>query len=243
MSETLTTLQKTVPSYLYQEYNDDENLQAFVDAYNTMTQQYVNLFNQVNLPIYTGPVVAAGLLDVVGNGLYGVPRPALPLGFVRKIGPLNTWGPNFSVPVNTDRTIGSETSYPASDDIYRRCLTWMFFKGDGNVFSIRFLKRRVMRFLTGTNGIDPGVSQTYQVSVTFGVGNQVAIRILQGLRTVTGGALPGRFYPNELNTTPNQLNTTFQNLPTFAVAGQLQAAINAGILTLPFQFTYVVVVN
>jgi len=39
-----TTLTKVIPSYLYQEYSDDDDLQAFVMAYNGLAQQYVTWF-------------------------------------------------------------------------------------------------------------------------------------------------------------------------------------------------------
>ncbi|HET8686956.1 MAG TPA: hypothetical protein VFM18_09875, partial [Methanosarcina sp.] len=42
----------TIKSYLYQEYQDDLDLQAFVNAYNAYTQSYVDWYNQTALPIY-----------------------------------------------------------------------------------------------------------------------------------------------------------------------------------------------
>ena len=97
-----------------------------------------------------------------------------------------------------------------------------------------------MRFLVGANGTAPNIDQTYQVSVTFGVGNQVNITLVTGERRVTGGALFNAFAPN---TVPfNALETTFEPLAPLPNAAILKEAIDSGVLELPFQFTYVVTV-
>lgn len=168
------TLQNTIPSYLYTQYADDDDLQAFVASYNTITQKYINTFNQLNLPIYTG--LSGALLDWVGRGVYGYPRPTLPATGASTIGPLNTYGPDFFVPLNTQETTVA-TNFVTTDDIYKRLLTWHFYKGDGKVFNIQWLKRRIKRFLIGTNGTAPFIDQTYEISVGFSPGNIVDIVI------------------------------------------------------------------
>jgi len=166
------TLQNTIPSYLYTQYADDDDLQAFVASYNAITQKYVNTFNQLNLPIYTG--LSGDLLDWVGRGVYGYPRPTLPATGGSEIGPINTYGPDFFVPLNSQETTVA-TNYITTDDIYKRLLTWHFYKGDGKFFNISWLKRRILRFLIGTDGTAPIIDQTYDVSVTFSPGNVVDI--------------------------------------------------------------------
>jgi hypothetical protein len=168
------TLQTTIPSYLYTQYADDDDLQAFVASYNAITQKYVNTFNQLNLPIYTN--LSGDLLDWVGRGVYGYPRPTLPATGGSEIGPVNTYGPDFFVPLNTQETTPA-TNYVTTDDIYKRLLTWHFYKGDGKFFTISWLKRRVVRFLTGLNGTAPAIDQTYDVSVTLSTGNVVDITL------------------------------------------------------------------
>jgi len=170
------TLQNTIPSYLYQQYSDDDDLQAFVASYNTITQQYINTFNNLNLPVYTLDSISGDLLDWVGAGIYGYPRPSLPGTMASDIGPLDTYGPNYKVPLNTQTTT-TATSSITTDDIYKRLLTWHFYKGDGKVFNMRWLKQRIMRFLIGTNGTAPNLPQTYQINVTFGTGNAINITI------------------------------------------------------------------
>jgi hypothetical protein len=168
----MTTLQKTIPSYLYTQYADDDDLQAFVASYNQITQSYVNTFNQLNLPVYTK--LSGALLDWVGRGVYGYPRPTIPAVAASVIGPVNTYGPDFFVPLNTQESTAA-SNYNTTDDIYKRLLTWHFYKGDGKVFNISWLKRRIVRFLYGADGISPVITQTYDIGVTFSAGNNVNI--------------------------------------------------------------------
>lgn len=163
-------------SYLYQQYNDDEDLQAFVDAFNEIAQAYVDWFNALNLPNYTADPVSGALLDWVALGLYGIARPSLPAGRSHAEGPFNSFEIN-GVPFNYYADLGGSQFYATSDDTFRRIITWLFFKGDGKVFNVRWLKRRIARFLAGVNGVDFGVADTYGISVTFDPGNQVSIHV------------------------------------------------------------------
>jgi hypothetical protein len=162
-----TTLQSVIKSYLYVQFNDDDHLLAMVEAYNAYAQSYIDYLNALNLPIYTSDPVSGALLDWVGTNLYGYPRPGIPIAGKAGEGPYNTYQFN-SLTINGD-TLGQPSSFtPASDDVYRRVLTWHFYKGDGHQFTTPWLKRRITRFLNGPNGTDilPG-AQTYDVSVTF----------------------------------------------------------------------------
>jgi len=180
----MSTLQKTIPAYLYQQYFDDDDLQAFVAAYNSITQKYVNTFNQLNLPIYTG--LSGDLLDWIGKGLYGYPRPTFSGVADITIGPLNTYGPDDSVPLNSQRVIFGSPSPVTTDDIYKRLLTWHFYKGDGKVFSIPWLKRRLKRFLVGTSGTAPHIDNTHDINIVFVAPKAVLITIES---TLIGGYL------------------------------------------------------
>ena len=208
-----TTLAGILPAYVFEEYADDVNIQAFFSAFNGIAQQYQNWFNQVNLPIYTQPQIAGSLLDWVAAGIYGIERPSLPYGNVTGIGPLNTWGMNAYV-LNTFSTSGVINDFTTTDDIFKRIITWFFFKGDGQQFSIGWLKRRIMRFLIGSAGTSPNIDNTYPISVTFGEGNSVAITI-----TLSSGA-------------PITLLT----------AQVFQAAVQSGAVSLPFQFSFSVAI-
>lgn len=234
-----TSLTKTIPSYLYVEYNDDDDLQAFVSAYNSLAQDYVDTFNDLNLPIYTSDPVSGSLLDWVAQGLYGILRPTLADRAAQFIGPFNTYAFN-TLGFNEGLLIGSSGSAPVNDDIFRRIITWRFYKGDGKTFNIRWLKRRVMRFLDGTNGVSYNVDTTYPVSVTFGTGNQVNINLLPGVRNITSGAF---FNGMGFNTTVfNGYESTFTPYPAIPNAAILKEAIETGVLELPFQFEYIVTI-
>lgn len=234
-------LTKTIPSYAYFQYQDDADILAFVQSFNSLSQDFVDWFVSIGLPIYTGPVIVGPLLDWVAEGLYGSPgRPALPSGQNQNSGTYNTLAYN-TTPYNGYNVKGPQNFFATTDDIYKRILTWNFYKGDGNTFNIRWLKRRIMRFLTGLNGTDPGINQTYQVSVSFGVDNQVNIRLLTGIRTITGGALYNRNTYGRM--TYGTLTSTFVSLAKFQLAPILKSAIDSGAVELPFQYTYVVNVS
>lgn len=235
-----TTLLNTIPSYLYQQYTDDDDLQAFVASYNDFAQAYVTWFAYVNLPDYTGDPISGDLLDWVAEGLYGIRRPVLPSGFNRNVGPLNTYAFN-GLALNAGRIIAPESYYITTDDIFKRIITWHFFKGDGKVFDIRWLKRRVKRFLTGTNGTWGETDQTYDVSVTFGVGHQVNINLQSTRRFSTGGAILNVGVYNKF--VPNVADTSAVIVPISPYVPIFKAAVEAGVLELPFQFDYVVNVN
>lgn len=235
-----TTLTRTIPSYLYQQYNDDDDLQAFVDAYNSIAQDYVTWFAEIGLPIYTGAQISGALLDWVAAGLYGMTRPRLPSGRVQTLGPLNTYAFNTMV-LNLLRLEGPSSFYLTSDDIFKRILTWHLFKGDSKTFNVRWLKRRVMRFLTGIDGTGGEVDQTYQVSVTFGTDHQVNINLQSTRRYARGGAILGAGLMNSFYL--NEFVTTSVVVPVSPLVGVFKAAVDAGVLELPFQFTWIVNTN
>jgi hypothetical protein len=200
-----TTLLTTIPSYLYRQYADDEDLQAFIDSQNELQQEYLDAFNGLNLPIY--PLLSGSLLDWVASGLYGMTRPTLSSGRSVTIGPFNTYAPNQGVvPFNHFEFSESSTFVETTDDVFKRILTWHFFKGDGQVFNVRWLKRRIARFLYGVDGVDYGVADTYDISVTFGIGGQVNIHVTIDAQAfkeaVDSGALELPFQYTWVVTTP-----------------------------------------
>jgi hypothetical protein len=68
-------------------------------------------------------------------------------------------------------------AYTNTDDLFKRAMTWLLYRGDGTTFNIRWLKRRIYRFLNGANGADISVAATYPIGVTFGGGGLVKISI------------------------------------------------------------------
>jgi len=225
-------LTKIIPSYLYQQYNDDSDLQSFVSAYNTLSQQYLDWFNQLNLPIYTKQSGAS--LDWVAKGIYGLTRPVLPEGGYIDKGVYNTDYLN-TLPFNQNIRIAPNSYYVTTDDIFQRCITWNFYKGDGYQFNVTWLKRRIARFLSGVNGTDPFLQQTYQISVTFTSNNVVNIHIYSGINSKKGNSLLDNF---ELNQVPLNAESQYISLIPVDLAPILKSGINSGVLQVPFQYNF-----
>lgn len=161
---TVTELLPAFGSYLYVQYADDVNLQSFVDAYNVYSQAYLDYVNDINLPVYTNGNISGLLLDWVAAGIYGMVRPGLPIRGTSDQGPFNTWLFN-SIPFNGFLPGKQSGFIQTTDDTFKRCITWFFYKGDGKVFTPTWLKRRINRFLTGVDGADVPNDTTYDVSV------------------------------------------------------------------------------
>jgi hypothetical protein len=267
----VTGLTTVIPSYLYQEYSDDDDLQGFVAAQNDMQQDFVDTFNALNLPIYPGPIVSGKLLDWVGQGLYGMARPAFGSGIPVLMGPLNTYGPNWwfqmwdPVPPSTSITFGlneievlkPEDIVITNDDVYRRILTWHFYKGDGNYFDVRWYKRRVWRFIMGVDGTSPEqnenwfIANTEQISVSLGADRNVTTRFVLGKRTVTGGSMLNRWGPNgfgipfglgapakQIDIQLNDLEGVYSPYLPLPFMSTFKDALDAGILEVPYQFDF-----
>jgi hypothetical protein len=157
----------TIKSYAYQQYQDDLDIAAFIDAYNTMTQEYVTWCNTVNLPIYTG--LSGYMLDWIGAGIYGLPRPVVSVSSGSVYGITDYGAATYGA--------GSSSSSPVTDDIYKRVLTWKLYRGDGFYFSIKWLKKRIKRFLVGVNGTSPAIDNTSEIYVSVLPTNEIAITI------------------------------------------------------------------
>lgn len=146
-------LQDVIYSYLYLQYSDDQDLQAFVASQNSLAQGYLDWFNSTPLGLYTSPNINGPLLDWIGNGVYGISRPVLSNQSSSMIAGYNSAAYN-TVPYNGGTFTSSGSATLASDDIYKRAMTWDLYRGDGQVFTMGWLKNRVNRFLNGVNGTD-----------------------------------------------------------------------------------------
>lgn len=161
-------LQQVIPSYLYQEYADDDNLQAFVNSFNSLAQGYLDWFNYAPLAVYTAAGINDALLDWTATGIYGIPRPVL--SNVSNQTQAGFGEIHFGqLAYGTLDYITTGSSNLASDDLYKRVLTWNLYKGDGQHFCMQWLKNRIARFLQGANGSDTDVLQ-YQPSISVANG-------------------------------------------------------------------------
>lgn len=204
-----TSLTTIIPSYLYQQYFDDDDLQAFVTSYNGAAQTVLDQLLALGLPIYTG--LSSDLLDWVGEGLYGLKRPVIAISDLHGYGPFNTWVTN-TLAFSAGSVTGTTQIFNVTDEIYKRIITWHFYKGDGKQFTISWLKRRVARFLAGVSGTAPSVDDLSQISVTFPARGNARITIFSG-----------------------SIDTSY--------ASVLQAGLISGVLPLPFQIAFDVLIQ
>jgi hypothetical protein len=161
-----TVLQAIIPAYPYIQYADDDDIQAFFMAQNEYAGEYLLWYQSLNMPIYTGGIVTGSFLDYVGTNLYDTPRPYITTGSESYIAATATFFAG-QLATATRKITSSETLQSVSDDIYRRVITWNFYKGDGFQFSIPWLKRRINRFMFGLNGISPNPQDnTFAVSIS-----------------------------------------------------------------------------
>jgi len=263
-----------IPSYLYQQYYDDQDLQAFVSAYNSLSQEYLNWMDTLNLPIYTTKTGAS--LYWIARGIYGITRPALATPFqVSLLGVYDTV-PYDTTAYSENITAFPISFYPVTDDYFKRIITWNFYKGDGFQYTTQWLKRRVFRFLFGLDGVSPFIDQTYSggipavltgctisgTTLTVGAvtsgaiipymtlsgdgvtepcyivsGSELTWTISRSLTISSPTAMKGLNGVGVTYTAPNTIVITIPDLP---IAPIFQAAIQAGVLAVPFQYTYTI---
>ena len=65
-------LSQTLQAYLYEEYADDPDLPAIIDALNEIQQYYLDWFTGIGLAYYPG--LSGDMLNWIAHGVYGVQR-------------------------------------------------------------------------------------------------------------------------------------------------------------------------
>lgn len=206
-------IEKIIPAYLYTQYNDDKNIQSFVDAYNEVAQSLYSWLRDSRLSIFQGGYNSGEQLKWVVKGIYGQDVPILQSTKRAGKGPYNTIEYNF-LPFDAYQQLYNNDVVVVSDDLFKRVLTWNFYRGDGKQFSVPWLKRRVMRFLNGIDGEDISNDQHWPISVSFD-GDNVKIVI-----NTTGEGFPSSQPPNSL----------FDFAPLF------KGAMEGGILNMPYYY-------
>lgn len=142
------------------------------------------------------------------------------------------------IPLNSTVTIGPAQFAIVNDDIFRRIITWHFYKGDGKHFNIRWLKRRVMQFCIGVDGIWINPPDTHQISVEFGVGNTATITLESEQTTIKRSSALNTGVFNSYAYNSYQLNIT--HFPPVPNAALFKQAADEGILELPFMLNWTV---
>ncbi|EKN3637428.1 hypothetical protein ACNKYB_000867 [Yersinia enterocolitica] len=223
-------LDDIIRAYLYQQYNDDENIQAFVDAYNTLAKDIYGWMKDANLPVFVGGYNAGDQLRWIALGIYGVKPPVLSSDKRRISGPFNAMLFN-QLPYNGRVVKNESEQVVASDDVFKRVMTWNYYKGDGFNFTIPWLKRRIMRFLTGVDGVDVVNDQRWSISVLFS-SSGASISIVKGYRKLTSSSL---YNASTFNTRSfNQKTSVLIKSNEYEFASLFKQAFDSGLLHMPF---------
>lgn len=223
-------LEDIIRSYLYTQYNDDDNIRAFVTAYNTMAKNIYDWMRTANLPIFVGGYNSGDQLRWIARGIYGVKPPVLASGRQLVLWAFNTFTFN-TVPFNTRKVINQSEQVVVSDDLFKRIMTWNFYKGDGFYFTIPWLKRRIMRFLTGINGVDVVNDQHWSISVLFS-GGGASVSIIKGFRKLTDSSV---YNAQAFNSRAyNQKTSVLIKSNEYEYASLFKQAFDSGLLHMPF---------
>ena len=225
MSESFSSIpiQDIIPSYVYDQFSDDSDVQAFADSFNALAQDYLDWFNQTPLSLYTSPYIYGPLLDWTGNGIYGIARPVISTLLNEYTGSFNTRTFNTSS-FNTFYSSQTGTTQIANDDIYKRVMTWILYKGDGMQVSIPWLKKRIARFISGSNGSDVSVDNLNIVSI-----EPVNVHAKGAFNTFA-------FNTMAFNSYQKPQNHAFEiSVPATAISQIFYALFVQGVLPVPFQ--------
>ena len=216
---------------MYEEYNDDADLLAFVNAYNTLAQGYLTWFNDTPLGLYTSPNISGQLLDWTAAGIYGIPRPVISSLMTRTVGALNSLPMNTAA-LNKHTIFRSGNAQPASDDLYKRVLTWILYKNDGIQTSLQWFRRRIARFLYGANGSDISLDEVLNVSII-----QPNLPAVGSMATVP---MNTRAMNTRASRTQKTARTLEIQIPSSTIAQQFASLLAQGYLPVPFQVSYTV---
>lgn len=223
-------LENIIKSYLYTQYNDDDDIQAFVSAYNAMAQEIYTWMLNANLPVFVGGYNVGDQLKWIARGIYGVKPPVLISGKSQTLGAYNSFVYN-QLPFNGYKVVNQSEQAVFSDDLFKRIMTWNFYKGDGYYFTIPWLKRRIMRFLTGVDGVDIVNDQHWSISVLFS-DTGASVSIIKGFRKLTNSGL---YNTSQFNTRAfNQKTSVLIKSNEYEYAALFKQAFDSGLLHMPF---------
>lgn len=229
------SLQEIAPAYLYTEYADDSDLQAFVTSYNQITQSYLDWFNTTPIGVYTSPNIAGNLLDWVGNGVYGIERPYLSSISKKTVGGATNTASTNTAATNSRKTIQSGTSQGVTDDVYKRVLTWHSYLGDGRQMSVPWLKKRVARFIYGSYGADIPVSEIQNIGVLIPKLPPVGACNSRATNTMA---------TNSRRSSSKQAKRALTiTVPNGQISQQFQTLLHEGYLAIPFQIKFTVLIT
>ncbi|WBA60278.1 hypothetical protein [Citrobacter sp. 21OH12SH02A-Citro] len=135
------------------------------------------------------------------------------------------------LPFNGRKIVNQSEQVVVSDDLFKRIMTWNFYKGDGYYFTIPWLKRRIIRFLTGVDGVDVVNDQRWSISVLFS-GSGASITIIKGYRKLTDSTIFNSFSFN--SRAYNQKKNVLIKSNEYDYAPLFKQAFDSGLLHMPF---------
>ncbi len=230
-------LQSPPIAYLYDQYNDDATLQAFVNAFNAIAQGYLDWFNATPLSVYTDSSISWALLDWIAQGVYGITRPSISSETTTEYGEWNT-APWNTVPFNGFVIDISGGIQVASDDVFKRLMTWILYRGDGVQMTMQWLRRRVARFIYGTGGTDIDLGLLQNISIAAGAG--ATSNIIAGTNSAaTNSMATNSAKPKSGSAGASIYNITIPNLPA---SKSFLALVKARMIPMPMQFDFEVTI-
>ncbi|WP_196424728.1 hypothetical protein [Commensalibacter melissae] len=135
--------------YLYLQWKEDDNLDAFVKVHNETTDKYLDEIRKLNIPNYK--TKNGKFLDYVAKNLYGISRkPLLNAQTIVEMG-INIDDPNTISP-NDAKILSNSFRHEITDIEFRKIIEWNVYREDGFHFTIPWLKRRLSRFLSYSSG-------------------------------------------------------------------------------------------
>lgn len=223
---------KILPAYPFIQYRDDENIVAFFDAYNELAQEYLTVFNKLNLGFWPSEIINAEFLDWIALGIYGVKRERIieidyPPPQKIEEDPIQadefkTAGVYDSIEYNVIaynefKEKATLTTEYMSDDFFRRILLWNFFKDDRFQFSIPWLKNRIARFFKAKRSDPFNTEDCYNLSY-------YSVQVNKGTFTIT---IDKQAYTDS--------EGEHEDLFKF-----FKLCAETRIINIPFQYTYIV---
>lgn len=223
-------LSTPISSYMFTQYADDDEIRAFFTAYNQILQEIYGWMYDTKLPIFIGNYLSGALLQWCVAGIYGQTIPTLTTSSSYVHGQYNATRYN-QLAFNQRQKTTKSNQVIVSDDIFKRILTWNYYKADGFHFTVPWLKRRIMRFLLGSMGTDIANDQHWAISVLF-ASSGMTITISKGYRRISKSAIFGKTRYNRIRY--NGINTYLISSSQYDFANIFSVAIQNGVLKLPF---------
>lgn len=218
------------PSYLYSQYRDDANMQAFRDSYNDLVLTYLQWFNDNPLAVYSQSTISGSLLDWVGRSIYQISRPVLSTTSTIFRDSLISL-PLIARPLPDSVVYQTGGSQLVSDDVYKRMLTWILYRGDGVNSSLSWLRRRVARFLYGSNGANCDPSDYLSVYIKYTPVTTHSLLVGSTNSGMTNSSPTNALY----SSTISQGGNTTIAVPPTGMGPTFQKLFQEGVLPVPFQ--------